>query len=83
MTKSRYERELKLVSDAAASAITAEYNRATADGSAKVRAWAVEATHNVWNHPVPRGAAMAAFQEAQHIFRADPVTLKEVLEGAQ
>lgn len=83
MLKKTRDAEVDFIMDIYQGAVDREYFRATEDGSAKVRAWAVEANFNVYNHPVPRGAAMAAFQEAQSIFRADPVTFKEVLEGAQ
>jgi hypothetical protein len=63
-------------------AIDREYKRAMADGYAKVRAWAVEANYNVYQHANPRGAAAAAFQQAAQQFRAEPLTLGEVLGGA-
>lgn len=63
-------------------AIDREYARAMADGFTQVRAWAVEANANVYNHPNPRGAAAAAFQQAAQQFRATPMTVREVLEGA-
>jgi len=86
-THDRMVRQLNLSHETCVSllqeAIDREYARATADGKAKVRAWAVDANYNVFNHPNPRGAAAAAFQEAGMIFRPDPITLKEVLEDAQ
>lgn len=63
-------------------AIDREFARAMAEGRAAVRAWAVEANANVFNHANPRGAAAAAFQQAMQYFRATPITVREVLEGA-
>lgn len=59
----------------AQAAIAEEYHRATVDGSAKVHRWAVDANFNVYNHAVPQAAARAAFQEAERMFRPDPITL--------
>jgi hypothetical protein len=85
-THDRYLKQQKLQHETCVSllqeAIKREYDRAMADGYKQVRAWAVEANANVFNHPSPRGAAAAAFQQAAQQFRAAPLTLGEVLGGA-
>ena len=55
--------------------IDAEYQRATIDGQAKVHRWAVEANYNVYTHARPELAARAAFQEAEHMFAPDRITI--------
>jgi len=86
-THDRMVRQLDLAHETCVSllqdAIDREYARASLDGNAKVHAWAIDANYNVFNHGNPRGAAAAAFQEAERVFRPDPITVKEVLEGAQ
>jgi hypothetical protein len=79
MTKKRHEWEIGLYQEA----VDREYARAIKDGSRKVHLWAIDANYNVFNHHNPRGAAAAAFQEAERQFRPDPLTVKEVLEGAE
>lgn len=85
-THERYVRQIELHHETCVSmlqeAIDREYARATKEGRALVHAWAVDANYNVFTHGNPRGAAQAAFQEAERIFRPDPITVKEVLEGA-
>jgi hypothetical protein len=81
VTRTRYEREIKLVSDSAAAAITAEYGRAMKAGRAQVHAWARDAAARFFyldNHRA-KGAAIAAFQQAEHQFNPAPQTLSEGL----
>lgn len=82
MTVVRHNREITTMAKNFQEAVDNEYARATRDGRAKVRAWAVEACSNVFHTASPASAAQAAFQQAASIFAPDPVNIKEVLADA-
>jgi len=81
VTRARYDREIKLVSTSAAAVIAAEYDRAMAAGKAQVHAWARDAAARFFSISPERakGAAVAAFQQAEHQFNPAPKTLSEGL----
>lgn len=82
MTKDAHERELERVTGLMQEAVDNEFARACREGRAVVHQWATEANYNVFNHSNPRGAAYAAFQEAEHMFRPARTDVKEALDAA-
>lgn len=67
--------------DSAIQAITAERERATKEGIAKVHRFMVEANAAVFQHPRPDVAIRAVFQQAEREFRPTPLTFAEHLYG--
>jgi hypothetical protein len=83
MLKSTHEAEIDHLSAVWQEMVDQEFDRATAQGRAAVHRWAVDANYNVFTHGNPRGAASAAFQEAERMFAPVRPDVKEVLQGAQ
>lgn len=81
VTRARYERELEIKDKAAYVAIMQEYQRAMKDGKRQVHAWARDAAAKFFSIDPYRakGAAIAAFQQAEHQFNPAPLTLSEGL----
>jgi hypothetical protein len=79
MTKKRHHETLGVLASMYQEQLDAEYTRAIREGRKQVHQWAIEANYNVFNHDNPRGAAYAAFQEAERMFAPPPLTLSEAL----
>jgi len=86
MTRARHDRELQLLVDRAEELIREEYRRDSRACAANVHAWAVEATSNLFTEGNPvllRSKALAAFQQADALFKPAPLTASELAARAK
>lgn len=81
MTRNRFDRETQLIVDHAEAVIREEYRVSNRACAANVHAWAVEATSNIYseyNAVFLRSKALAAFQQADALFKPEPYTASEL-----
>lgn len=82
VTRRKYDCDLQVLVDTAEELVRAEYSRRNRACAANVHAWAVEATSNLLQEGNPvilRAKTLAAFQQADQLFRPDPLTPNELL----